>query len=106
MAQRELADLGDLDRSGTGDDAEHVEDHDLLVDDDLAAEAEVRALLAGMSEFHRREDQPVWWYFARVTGYEPGGPVDHGDCLADLTCDRVLGGVGRPVLHRYRFDPE
>lgn len=88
-------------------DADELDGPEHAVDDDAVTEAEARALLAGLLDFHRREDKPAWWrYFARVTGYEEGGLVDDPDCLGDLTYEGIVGEEDRSVLHRYRFDPD
>ncbi|HEY2704908.1 MAG TPA: TM0106 family RecB-like putative nuclease [Candidatus Dormibacteraeota bacterium] len=62
-------------------------------------------LLAGLLDWHRREDRPAWWaYYARLAMADDQLHEDP-DSIAGLTFDGVAGTLGSSELHRYRFDP-
>jgi predicted RecB family nuclease len=62
-------------------------------------------LLAGLLDWHRREDRPAWWaYYARLamTGDQLW---EDPESIAGLTFDGVAGTARGSEHHRYRFDP-
>lgn len=82
---------------------------ELLLDAEALSDPEekrVQELLAGVLEFHKREDKPMWWRLfdrAEMTTQEL---YDDLDCLADLkrTNDPVEE-VKRSFGYTYAFDP-
>ena len=65
----------------------------------------VVTVLAGLLDWHRREDRPAWWaYYARLAMGEEQLYEDP-DCIAGLRFDRVCGTEKSSELHRYTFDP-
>ncbi|HEX6477068.1 MAG TPA: TM0106 family RecB-like putative nuclease, partial [Acidimicrobiales bacterium] len=71
---------------------------------DLRAPPEAATwLLAQLLDWHRREDKPEWWaHFSRL-GLSDEELVDDPESIGELEYAGVVGGVGRSLVHRYRF---
>lgn len=60
-------------------------------------------LLAQLLDWHRREDKPEWWaHFSRLE-LSDDELVDDPESIGELEYAGVVGGVGRSLVHRYRF---
>lgn len=72
-----------------------------------ADERRVQQLLAGLLEFHKREDKPTWWrYFDRQV-MPTEELYDDLDCLAGLKWLRTPPEkVKRSLGYEYSFDPD
>jgi uncharacterized protein len=66
----------------------------------------VQELLAGLLEFHRREDKPMWWRRFERQNMLTEELYDDLDCLAGLTWTRSQPiKVNRSLGYWYSFDP-
>jgi uncharacterized protein len=73
-------------------------------DPDVRTPAEAATwLLAQVLDWHRREEKPEWWaHFARLD-LSDEELVDDPESIGELEDVGVVGGVGRSLIHRYRF---
>ncbi len=65
-----------------------------------------RWLLAGLVDYHRREDRPQWWRWFDLQERTLEELVDATDALARLEYVRDVEERGKSVVRRYRFPPQ
>ncbi len=79
---------------------------DLALDDDSPA-ADGRRLLAGLLDWHRREEKSQWWrWFELKDDLTIEQLVVERDALAGLLCIDEVEGAGVMLHRRYRFEPQ
>ena len=66
-------------------------------------ETRVRSLCRDLSQFHAREDKPVWWEFFDRLDTDGDGLIEDMDCLGGLTADRSCWGVPDTKSEMFRF---
>ncbi len=67
----------------------------------------VQVLLAGLLEFHRREDKPMWWRIFDRQKMSDEELFEDLDCLAGLTWNRLPPvKVKKSLGYEYTFDPD
>jgi predicted RecB family nuclease len=74
-------------------------------------EKEVKQLLAGILQFHVREQKPVWWEYFDRRKSAPDELFDDPDCLANLKRTskppyKLENSRATSLLFEYEFDPE
>ena len=70
-------------------------------DDDLAP-----WLLAGVLDFHRRDQKAEWWaHFGRLD-MDDEELADDSEAIADLEYEGVVDEIARSQIHRFRFDSD
>ena len=74
---------------------------------DDGAEPRARRLLAGLLDWHRREEKQQWWrWFELKDDLTVEQLVGERDALAGLTFESDLPAEGRQAVRRYRFEPQ
>jgi uncharacterized protein len=74
---------------------------------DDGADARSRRLLAGLLDWHRREEKSQWWRWFELTEDMPlDALVDARDALAGLEFVQEVGVEKKSVILRYRFAPQ
>src|SRR5260370_20646816 len=68
-------------------------------------EGQARALLAGLLDWHRREDKPAWWRYFYLRTLSPAELTGEPDALGGLTGGDVAGQVTKSVVRRFRLPP-
>jgi len=63
----------------------------------------VRALLADLLDWHRREDKPAWWRYFYLRTLSPAELTGEPDALGGLVGGDVAGQVKKSVVRRFRF---
>jgi uncharacterized protein len=71
--------------------------------DARAPDAHARRVLAGVLDWHRREDKVKWWEYFRLRELPDEDLLDERGALAGLEFVGRVAGVGRSEVHRYRF---
>jgi uncharacterized protein len=66
-------------------------------------EEAARWLLAGLVDFHRRDDKPAWWEYFRLKSLSVEDLIEEGGALAGLTYEGPIGAEKQSTVHRYRF---
>ena len=74
---------------------------------DVGDDARSRRLLAGLLDWHRREEKSQWWrWFELTTDRTLEELVDERDALAGLQFVEERGFEKKSVVLRYRFEPQ
>jgi predicted RecB family nuclease len=74
---------------------------------DVGEDARSRRLLAGLLDWHRREEKSQWWrWFELTTDKTLEELVDERDALSGLRFAEERPPVKKSVVLRYRFEPQ
>ncbi|WP_158542836.1 TM0106 family RecB-like putative nuclease [Phytoactinopolyspora halophila] len=69
-------------------------------------EQRARVLLAGLLEWHRRENRAEWWEYFRVRALGSDELTDDPAALGDLTSPSLIRTEKRSGIWRYEFPPQ
>jgi uncharacterized protein len=69
---------------------------------DRSPDQQAQWLLAGLLDWHRREEKAVWWEYFRLRDMTADELIDERSAISGLTFIEELDGSKAPV-HRYRF---
>ena len=63
-------------------------------------------VLAGVLDWHRREEKAVWWEYFRLADLSAEDLLEERAGLSGLTFDGPGGGTAKAPIHLYKFPPQ